>query len=210
MILMQMIGRMLRPIFCAATLVAGTVPVAGASEISAPIEQLNAGLLRVMQSGKATPFRQRYDLLAPLVVRAIDLDTILQAGVGPAWATLQPDKQAALNTAFERYSIATYVSHFQDYSGERFDLYPPASGGGTVVRVRVVPGNSGDEAHLLAYTMRQTVAGWKAVDVTADSSISQVVAQQQEIRSIVRNAGIHGLLARLQQKTAELSTGAVR
>jgi hopanoid biosynthesis associated membrane protein HpnM len=182
---------------------------AAASDVTAPIEQLDAGLLQAMKAGKAAPFKQRYDLLAPLVIRAIDLDAILIGGIGPGWAAVPSDQQAALKTAFQHFSIATYVSHFDDFSGERFDLYPPAAGGDTVVRVKIVPGKPQDDTHVLGYVMRQTAGQWKAVDVTADSSISQVVAQQEEIRSLFKNSGAAGLLARLQQKTAELSAGAV-
>ena len=69
---------------------------------------------------------------------------------------------------------------------------------------------SRDDTHILGYTMRQTQAGWKAIDVTADSSISQVVAQQEEIRSLVHSSGAGGLLTRLKQKTTELFGGSVR
>src|SRR5271163_4960432 len=98
---------------------------AAASEVTQPIEQLDAGLLQAMKAGKAAPFKERYDLLAPLVARAVDLDAVLQTGVGAAWATLSPDQQAALKTAFQRYSIATYVSNFDEFGGERFALSPP-------------------------------------------------------------------------------------
>jgi len=107
---------------------------AKASEMTAPIEQLNAGLLQAMKAGKASPFRQRYDLLAPFVVRAVDLDIILQNGIGPSWASLSTDQQAALRTAFPRYSIATYVAHFDEFAGEHFDLAIPA-GTDQVLRV---------------------------------------------------------------------------
>jgi phospholipid transport system substrate-binding protein len=199
-----------RLLLCAATFVFAFDHLAIASDLTAPIEQLDAGLLQVMKAGKSTPFKQRYDVLAPLVTRAVDLDAILEGGVGSSWASLPPTEQAALKTAFQRYSIATYVSHFDDFAGERFDLYPPAAGGNPMVQVKIVPGKPGDDTHVLGYAMRQTPTGWKAIDVTADSSISQVVAQQEEIRSLVRSGGAAGLLARLQQKTAELSGGAVR
>jgi phospholipid transport system substrate-binding protein len=184
--------------------------IAAASDVTAPIEQLDAGLLQVMKAGKAAPFQQRYDALAPLVTRAIDLDAILVGAVGSAWATLAPDQQAALKAAFQHYSVATYVAHFDEFNGERFDLTPPAAGNDPVVRIKIVPGKPGDETHTLGYTMRQTSAGWKAIDVTADNSISQVVAQQDEIRAVLRSSGTGGLYARLQEKTAELSGGASR
>jgi len=148
-------------------------------------------------------------VLAPLVMRAIDLDAILEGAVGSAWATLAPDQQTALKAAFQQYSVATYVAHFDEFNGERFDLTPPAVGGNPVVRVKIVPSKPQDETHILGYTMRQTPTGWKAIDVTADGSISQVVAQQDDIRAVVRSSGTSGLYKRLQQKTAELSDGAV-
>lgn len=178
---------------------------AAASDVTAPIEALDAGLLQVMKAGKSAPFQQRYDVLAPLVTRAIDLDAILEGGVGQTWATLSPTDQAALKTAFQHYSIATYVAHFEEYAGEKFELTPPAAGSDPIVKVKIVPGKAGDDSHVLGYTMRQTGGAWKAFDVTADSQVSQVVAQQAEIRSLVTRSGPGGLLTRLQQKTVELS-----
>lgn len=183
---------------------------AAASDVTAPIEQLDAGLLQAMKAGKGSPFQQRYQALAPLVIRAVDLDAILQGGVGPTWATLSAADQTALKAAFQHYSVATYVAHFDEFNGEKFELYPPAAGGDPVVKVKIVPGKPGDETHVLGYAMRQTGGAWKAYDVTADSSISQVVAQQEEIRALVKSSGPSGLYARLQQKTAELSGGTVK
>jgi phospholipid transport system substrate-binding protein len=200
----------LSKLFCSGAALLGFMQIALASDVTAPIEQLDAGLLQVMKAGKGAPFQQRYEVLAPLVTRAIDLDAILQGAVGSTWATLALDQQAALRAAFQHYSVATYVAHFDEFDGERFDLTPPASGSDPVVRVKIVPSKPGDETHTLGYSMRQTAAGWKAIDVTADSSISQVVAQQDEIRAVLRSSGTGGLYARLQQKTAELSGGAVR
>jgi phospholipid transport system substrate-binding protein len=202
-------GGFLSKLLCGGAVVLGLGQAAAASDVTTPIEQLDAGLLEVMKAGKAAPFQQRYDLLAPLVIHAIDLDAILEGAVGSAWATLPPDKKNALKAAFQHYSVATYVAHFDEFNGQRFDLTPPASGGDPVVRVKIVPGKPEDETHTLGYAMRQTSAGWMAIDVTADSSISQVVAQQEEIRAVLRSGGTSGLYARLQEKTAELSGGAV-
>jgi phospholipid transport system substrate-binding protein len=177
---------------------------AAASDVTAPIEALDAGLLQVMRAGKAAPFQRRYDVLAPLVTGAVDLDAILQGGVGSAWGTLSAKDQAALKDAFQRYSIATYVAHFDEYAGEKLEL-SSAAGGDPVVKVKIVPGKVGGDTHVLGYTMRQSGRVWKAIDVTADSQVSQVVAQQEEIRSLVTRSGPGGLLTRLQQKTAELS-----
>ena len=199
---------LIRLLLCA--VIIGVVHAAAASEITEPIEKLDAGLLEVMKAGKTSPFQQRYDLLAPLVVRAFDLDLILQNAVGAAWESLPADQQKALKTAFERYSIATYVANFDDYSGERFDLLPPAEIGDTTVKVRIVPGPSGGDAHTLGYVMQQTDGKWKAIDVIADGMISQGTVQKAEIRAVVGLSGVPGLIARLQKKVEEMAGGPLR
>ena len=60
---------------------------------------------------------------------------------------------------------------------------------------------------MLAYVMRQTVGGWRAIDVLAEGSVSRVAAQRSEIRSVLTDGGGPGLLVSLRRKTAELSGG---
>ena len=196
-----------------AILLASVLPrLAIAADASAPIEQLDSGLLQAMKLGQSTPFRQRYDLLAPLVLRAVDLDLILQRGVGSGWRSVPAKQQADLIAAFQRYSISTYVANFDKYAGERFELSSAgtSAAGEPIIRVKIVPGKPGDDTHVLAYSMHQVGGAWKAFDVTADSSISAVVAQQDEIRAVFVRQGALSLLGRLQAKTLELSGGAVR
>jgi len=100
----------LRLTYLALLLASGLPRFAIASDASAPIEQLNVGLLQAMKLGQSAPFRQRYDLLAPLVLRAVDLDLILQRGVGSGWRSVPPDQQAALTSAFQRYSIVPRIT----------------------------------------------------------------------------------------------------
>jgi phospholipid transport system substrate-binding protein len=178
-----------------------------ASEMTAPVEQLHAGLVEIMKAGKTVSFRQRYDKIAPVIGRTFDLDVIVRQVVGPRWAALPPDQQAALEDAFRRYTVASYVSNFEDYSGERFEVLPgvTAVGNDRVVTTRIVTASG--QAHVLAYVMRQTGAGWRAVDVLAEGSVSRVAAQRSEIRSVLSDGGGTGLLVSLHRKTAELSGG---
>jgi phospholipid transport system substrate-binding protein len=177
------------------------------SELTAPIEQLHTGLIEIMKAGKVAPFRQRYDKIAPVIGRTFDLEVIVRQVVGPRWATLPPDQQAALGDAFRRYTIASYVSNFDDYSGERFEVLPgvAAVGDDRIVKTRIV--TTSGQAHVLAYVMRQIGGGWRIVDVLADGSISRVAAQRSEIRSVLSDGGGTGLLVSLRRKTAELSGG---
>jgi phospholipid transport system substrate-binding protein len=144
------------------------------------------------------------------VIRAFDLDSILQNAVGTAWASLPADQQAALRAAFQHYSIASYVVNFDEFNGERFELHQPGARGDTTVNVKIVPGPSGGEIHTLGYVMQETANKWKAVDVIADGFISQGAVQKAEIRAVLALSGATGLLARLQQKAKDMSSGAAQ
>ena len=182
----------------------GAPPAAAASSQSAPVEQLYAALVQVMKAGRATPFQQRYAMLAPTVEAAFNLDEILQSAVGPRWATMQPNEQAALRDAFRRYTIATYLSNFDSYSGQRFDVTPTprAVGSDQIIETRIIP--TSGEQHRLDYVMRPTGAGWKIVDVLADGSISRAAVLRSEFRGLLAG-GAPALLDRLQKKIADLS-----
>ena len=88
------------------------------------MEQLHDGLMAIMKAGKAAPFRQRYDMIAPVIGRTFDLEVILRQVVGPRLAPLPPDQRAAVGDAFRRYTIASYVANFDTYSGQRFEVAP--------------------------------------------------------------------------------------
>jgi phospholipid transport system substrate-binding protein len=179
---------------------------ATATEVTGPVEQLHAGLISIMKAGKTASFRQRYEMIAPVIGRTFDLDAILRQVVGPRWASLPADQQAALADAFRRYTIASYVANFDTYSGQRFDTAPGARavGNDRVVETRIASPDG--RVHALDYVMRQKGDGWKVVDVLAEGSISRVASQRSEMRSLLADGG-GGLLVNLRQKTAELSGG---
>ena len=198
---------MLRYALCLTFVILAPASSAIGSEMTAPIEQLHTELIEIMKAGKFAPFRQRYDKLAPVIGRTFDLEVIVRQVVGPRWSALTPDEQTALGDAFRRYTIASYVSNFADYSGERFEVLPgvAAAGNDRVVNTQIVTASG--QPHLLAYVMRQTDGGWRIVDVLAEGSISRVAAQRSEIRSLLLDSGGPGLLISLRRKTAELSGG---
>ena len=178
-----------------------------ASEAMGPVEQLHAGLIAIMKAGHAISFRQRYEMIAPIIGQTFDLDMILRQVNGSRWALLPADQQTALADAFRRYTVASYVANFDAYSGERFEVAPAVRtvGPDQVVSTRIV--TAAGKAHALDYVMRQEGAGWKVVDILAEGSISRVAAQRSEMRSVLAGSGGSGLLVSLRRKTAELSGG---
>src|SRR6516162_6890323 len=152
------------PLRIALVIIAATIGWGGgalASEITAPVEQLHAGLMSIMKAGKTASFRQRYETIAPVIGQTFDLEVILRQVVGPRWASLPADQQAALADAFRRYTVASYVANFDTYSGQRFDTEPGvrAVGNDRVVETRIA--SPGGRVHALDYVMRHEGGGWK-------------------------------------------------
>ena len=198
---------LLRLALCGAAVVLGLPRAAIASETTAPVEQLHAGLIDIMKAGKSASFRHRYDKIAPVIGGTFDLEAIVRQVVGLRWASLPAEQQASLTDAFRRYTIASYVANFDGYYGERFELLPTITpvGNDRVVQTRIV--SPSGQGHMLAYVMRQTASGWRVVDVLADGSVSRVAAQRSEVRSVLADGGGAGLVVSLRRKTAELSGG---
>ena len=191
--------------------VASVVPVAFAPHanadnvVLAPIHQLNEGLLRVMKAGHSASFSQRFDTLAPVIDEAFDLTTILKESVGVNWQSLPTDQQDTLSKAFRRYTVASYVSSFDEYNGQRFLINPETRivGSDQVVRTQIIP--SSGEGHKLDYVVREGPAGWRVVDVLADGAISRVAVQRSDFRRLIREGGGPALTRNLETKAADLS-----
>ncbi len=174
---------------------------------AAPIAALDAALVQAMQAGKAVPFAQRYQTLAPVVEQAFDLGSILEISVGPRWQSFSPDQQKALMAEFVRFTVASYVSNFSSYAGETFEIEPEtrALGAEQVVSTRIVP-KSGNPARI-DYVMKPGAAGWRAVDVLLDGTISRVAVQRSDFRSQLEG-GPDALIESLRKKVGDLAGGA--
>jgi phospholipid transport system substrate-binding protein len=190
---------------------AGVTPLAGAAAdpaAVAAIQYLCNALLQIMKLGATTPFSQRFNVLAPAIDYAFDLDRILQVSVGLGWGATAPDQKAALQTAFRSYTVAMYVNSFDSFTGQRFTVGPytrTLPDGDLVVETQII--SPSGESHRLDYVMNRTRRGWKAVDVLEDGTISRVAVQRSDFRQILQQGGAPALVASLQRKTQELSGG---
>jgi phospholipid transport system substrate-binding protein len=199
---------MKRRAFLAAVLLA---PLAGRAQQlpppAAPIAALNQGLLQIMHEGKATPFATRAKQLQPLVEQAFDLTQILQNSVGLRWAQFTQQQKHDLLEAFSRWTVATWVSNFDTYDGEVFNVAPTlrAVGQDQVVQTEIVP-KAGSSTRL-DYVMRNEGETWKAVDILVDGSISRVAVQRSDFRTLLRTGDPAPLIANLRYKADALAAG---
>jgi phospholipid transport system substrate-binding protein len=195
--------------FAAAAALAVSIPAVGqaASPAIAPVQQLVDGLLQIMKAGSANNFQHRFNMLAPIIDRTFNLAAILRESVGPDWSTLSETDKSVLTDQFRRYTVASYVSNFDSFDGQRFEISPATRSVGAeqIVTTRIIP-KSGT-SHELDYVMRSGTDGWQVVDVLADGSISRVAVQRSDFRRLLAKGGAQALADSLRSKTAMLSQG---
>jgi phospholipid transport system substrate-binding protein len=116
--------------------------------------------------------------------------------------------QRQLVAAFTEFSIATYASQFDDFSGEKFEVEPktaPAPGSDVIVKTKLIQSNG--EPVQLDYLLRQEQSDWRIIDVFLSGTISQLAARRSEFTTILREQGAPGLIAVLKERTKALATG---
>jgi phospholipid transport system substrate-binding protein len=142
------------------------------------------------------------------VQSTFDLRLVLQLVVGFGWNSMSPSQQQTLLTAFTEYSVATWVSNFNSYSGQQFQFLPNynRSIGSTQAVVATQLVSASGTTHRLDFVMRLTPAGWKAVDVLADN-ISRLATLRSDFSSLVTSDSSGATLAQaLRKKATDLAT----
>ena len=198
-----------RRLLLAATMLAAAMALpqpASAADPSptATISSFYDALLGVMKEGPALGFKGRYDRLHPVIHRIFDLPLMTRLMVGPQWTSLTPTQQQQLVDAFGDFSVATYASRFDEYSGERFqvDPNPTQTASGAIVRSKLVK-SDGDPVEL-DYLVRDSNRNWQIVDVYLSGTVSELATRRSEFSSVLRRDGADALVDLLQKRAAQL------
>lgn len=173
---------------------------------AAAVETFYGTLLAVMKDGQKLGFAGRREKLAPAIAAAYDLPLMTRLMVGPRWQNLAPSDQRQLIDAFSDFSIATYASRFDDYSGERFEVDPdpvPAPDNGVIVHTKLVRPN--DEPVQLDYLLRNNAGSWQIIDVYLSGTVSELATRRSEFSSVLRRGGTSALVDLLKKRAAQLS-----
>jgi phospholipid transport system substrate-binding protein len=179
----------------------------GATGPAATITSLYDTLLSVMKAAKTLSFDQRYARLKPAIERAFNLALMTRIAIGPQWANLPPAQQQQLAQWFARYTISTYTSRFDGYSGERFvvDPNPVQNPNGVIVQSRLL--RPDDVPVTLNYLMRRDGSGaWQAIDVFLSGTISELATRRSEFVAVLGREGAEGLVRLLEKRVAALRT----
>jgi phospholipid transport system substrate-binding protein len=198
---------LLRSTSLAAAVLLPLVAMAAPPE-AAPVEALNAALIASMKAGSAgQSFQARAVALAPVVESSYNLAVVEKNSVGFLWSTIPPAQQQQVAAAFEKFTVASYVSEFSKYSGEKIVLLPAEKtlGADRIVETEIVPAD-GSTPTRLDYVVSQGPNGWQITDVLLNGTISQVAIHSSDFSSLVISGDATQLIAALGKKTATLAS----
>jgi phospholipid transport system substrate-binding protein len=200
---------LLRSTMLAAAVLLPAAAIAAPPE-AVPVQALNAALIASMKAGSAgESFQSRAAALAPVVNASYDMAEVEKNSVGFLWSTIPAAQQQRVAAAFEKFTVASYVSEFSKYNGETITLLPTekALGADKIVETEIVPAD-GSAPTRLDYVVANGPAGWQITDVLLNGTISQVAIHSSDFSSLVTSGNATQLIAALEKKTATLASGA--
>ena len=184
------------------------VPAGGYAEErpSIVVEKLHNILLANMKDAITLKFEGRRNLLAPVVRKAFDLETMARVSAGAAWQEMSDSERSAVVGAFSDCTIANYASQFDNFEGERFEIKGEAAVGRGNVMVSAEL-HTMSETVVLDYRLRQASGNWRIIDIYMDGSISQLALRRGEFSTVLARGGVDTLVGHMRNLVAKLATG---
>ncbi|HKD48196.1 MAG TPA: ABC transporter substrate-binding protein [Rhizomicrobium sp.] len=162
---------------------------------AATIQNFYDALVASMKSGGTA--KGRYEKLKPAVDQAFDIEGMTALSVGPGWASISPEDQKALVTAFDRMTVADYARNFDSYNGEKFTVDPAVTDRGSdkFVKSTLKPANG--DAIPFNYRLHLVEGHWKIVDVYLNGNISQLAQKRSDFGATLQASGPQGLAKKI-------------
>lgn len=185
-------------------LVAAAVVLAAERTPTAVIEALHQVVLDTFKQSDRLDAPARFERLAPVVSATYDFPRMLGIIAGPAWTAADEAERAALTEAFRRFSIANYAARFKGYTGERFEILGERPGLRDLVIVETRLVRTDGPPVAINYVFERRDGGWLAIDVIAERAISELALRRSEYAQTLKEGGLAGLTALLNERTAEM------
>ena len=166
----------------------------------AVIQRFQENLLAVMKEAKSLGVTGRYQRLQPRIEEAFHLPLMIRVATGSFWRKADKEQQSRLVAAFKRLSISTYANRFDGYSGQVFEIVDQRPGPQKTVLVKTRIVSPGDSPARLTYVMKEYKGQWRIVDILLDNDISELAVRRSEYRRLLRQKGVDGLIATLNDK----------
>lgn len=185
-------------LFAAVAAVPHTASAATAEDARRLVQGLEREALIMASPSMSMPEKEQR--FRAMLQRDFDMPAISRFVLGRHWnAAAQPERRRFVDL-FEDLTVKTWTRRFNDYNGERLDIrgVQPAPGGFAVDSLIQRP-----QGKPIAVTWRlaDSGRGLKVVDIVVDG-VSMAITHRSEYGSVLRTAGLGGLLNSMQQQVA--------
>ena len=176
---------------------------AASTEAKATINSFHETLLKVMQAGDGMGYQERYETLQPVIANNFDTPLIAKVVLGRYWNELNNEQRQQFINIFEKLSVSTYASRFNDYAGESFEYLDTKSLNKERVLIQTQLTKSDKETVSFDYLMHQRDGKWYIMSVVAQG-VNDLSLKRAEYTSIMEDKGYDGLMTELRNKIATL------
>jgi len=173
-----------------------------------PVEVLRGMSDHVLEIIKADPSvlddKARLRAIADqVVIPNVDFIALSQSVLGISWRKATPEQREIFEREFRALLINSYLASISraDYQGQSIRYLPlrnPPSGDRAEVDAEIEQPN-GPLIHAQFRMYRRDGAGWKVYDVVVEG-VSLVITQRSSFSSIIRDKGMSGLIALLEER----------
>ena len=182
------------------------LPVAGGAEqkgAEESVKRMNSALLESMKRGDEIGFRGRQKLLAPVIRDVFALPFMGEVSLGSYWKNLSPEQRKLFLDTYTDWTISSYASNFDSYSGEKFEIRDGQEIRGDKVAVVSNLVRPHEDSIDFYYTLRRFQGKWRIVDIRIEG-VSQLALTRGQFVSVMKKKGFDGLISSLKEKISLL------
>ena len=200
----------LRPLLLAALLALAAPQVSAGTDTGTDtkpariVTAFHESLLGVMKDAEALGVKGRYEKLAPRIEQSFHLALMARVSAGASWRKASEAQTDKLVAVFSRFSISTYASQFDGWSGQSFETQGQKPGPQETILVKTRIIDPGSDPIDLTYVTREIKGQWRIIDVLLDTGISQLAVRRSEYSRILKTGCIDALTRILDAKADEL------
>lgn len=163
------------------------------------VNELQQGIVSILQSSDNVSFSWRYESFRKLVDRTHDMAFISRLTVHRAWPSLTETQQSELIERLARLSAATYASRFRSYSKQQFQILGEheQARGNKLVKAQLVTLDGKQVS--FEYLLHKVNDDWLIVNIIVDG-VSDLALKRAEYSGYVRSGGYDELIQSLDRQ----------
>jgi phospholipid transport system substrate-binding protein len=171
------------------------------------VEGFHGVLLGVMKEAEQLGYAGRAERLRPALLGAYDLPFMARKAIGRHWDELSEPQRQAFTDAFVRFTVASYASNFDGFSGQTFQTDGEESSIQDTLLVRTRLTRPGDSDVQLDYRLHRDGDRWRIIDVYYDGTVSELARRRAEYSAVLKRDGFDALLRAIDERIADLEDG---